>query len=103
MFDTASYGESFERDTGCTEAEWLGWLPGACGGHGLSLGPGPGQAQVRLGAGVLHLRWQVLAPRQIALVRLPRLWVVYRFEGVEAPERIAFMKRFDLHMQRGGG
>ena len=39
----------------------------------------------------------------IALVRLPRLHVEFRFEGLEADQRFAFMKRFDLYMQRGGG
>ena len=39
----------------------------------------------------------------IALVRLPRLHVGFRFEGLDADQRLAFMKRFDLYMQRGGG
>jgi hypothetical protein len=29
--------------------------------------------------------------------------VRFRFQAVEAPARNAFMKRFDLHLQRGGG
>lgn len=103
MFDPAVYAEAFERDTGCTEAEWLGWLPGACQGHPLTLGPRPGQAQVTLGAGHLVLDWQVLPPRRIALVQLPRMMVRYRFTDVAADDRVAFMRRFDLFMQRGGG
>ena len=27
------YEERFEREMGCTEAEWLGWLPNAIGDH----------------------------------------------------------------------
>lgn len=97
--------ERFERDTGGTEREWLASLPGACGPHQLSLMPG-GRATVQLhpeGAGTLHLHWTVLPPRRIALVSLPRLLVRYAFEGVDEPDRTAFMRYFDLWMQRGGG
>ena len=103
MFDPARDGETFSRDTGCTEAEWLGWLPGACGAHPLHRGPGPGQARVALPAGWLHLHWRALPPRRIALIQLPRLHVDYRFEGVPPEVRAAFMRHFDLYMQRGGG
>ena len=95
------YAERFERDMACTEADWLRWLPGAVGTHHWKL-----QAQaagVRIGDGALGLKWQVAEPRVIALVRLPRLLVSFRFAGVDAAQRLAFMQRFDLYMQRGGG
>ena len=60
-------------------------------------------AIVQIGTGHLALRWQVLPPRQIALVRMPRLQVDYRFEGVSDQARAAFMRYFDLYSQRGGG
>ncbi len=85
----------------CTEAEWLGWLPAAVGDRTWKL-----QAQsagVRIGDGALGLKWQVAEPRVIALMRLPRLLVSFRFAGVDEAQRYAFMKRFDLYMQRGGG
>lgn len=95
--------DEFTRDTGGTEAEWLGRLPGACGRHTCRL-VGTGRAEVQIGpAGVLQLSWTELPPRQIALIRLPRLQVHYRFEGVEAAARADFMRYFDLYMQRGGG
>ena len=53
--------------------------------------------------GTLTLDWRTGEPRVIALVRLPRLHVRFRFEGLDAGQRLAFMKRFDLYMQRGGG
>lgn len=96
-----SHPESFRRDMGCTEAEWLGWLPGAVGPHPLQLGRGA--ARVALGAGALRLRWQAAEPRRIALITLPRLIVDFEFEGVDGPGRSAFMRYFDLFMQRGGG
>jgi hypothetical protein len=94
--------QSFEREQGCTEAEWQRWLPGAVRGHALSQ-PAPGQARVAIEGGTLHLGWTVLPPRQIALMRMPRMAVVYRFEGVDADARSRFMQYFDLYLQRGGG
>jgi len=41
--------------------------------------------------------------RTIALVRMPRLLVHFRFAGVDDATRYTFMKRFGLCMQRGGG
>jgi hypothetical protein len=58
---------------------------------------------VIIGTGQLQIDWQVLTPRVIALVRLPRMQVHFAFHGVEPMVRQAFMKRFDLHLQRGGG
>lgn len=95
------YPETFVRETGCTEFEWLGWLPGAVGGRRLVI-QGT-RAQVALAEGQLTLSWEVLPPRQIALMRLPRLGVSYVFEGTSESDRQAFMRHFDLYMQRGGG
>ena len=95
------YAASFDREMGCTEREWLSWLPGAARQHALAFGDQA--ATFGIDAGQLQLRWQVLAPRQIALVRLPRLAVQFRFDAVEPEARQRFMRYFDLHMQRGGG
>lgn len=94
--------DEFLREHGCTEAEWLGWLPRAVHGHAWTR-PHAQAAVVDLGEGTLALDWQVLPPRRIALLNLPRLAVRYRFEGVPAGLRDRFLKRFDLHLQRGGG
>jgi hypothetical protein len=93
--------ERFERDCGCTEAEWLGWLPGAVRGHVMTLQPGA--AFVHIDAGTLQLRWAPLPPRRIALLTMPRLAVNFAFDGVPAEARTTFMRYFDLFMQRGGG
>lgn len=86
---------------GCTEREWLGWLPGAVRGRALTLGPG--QASVAIDQGRLDLAWQILEPRRIALMSMPRLAVQFRFSILADAERVAFMRYFDLYMQRGGG
>ena len=97
----AHYPARFTREMGCTEAEWLMWLPAAVGQSNLS--PRAGHLEVPAAEGRLLLHRRVLAPRRIALVVLPRLEVTFAFEAVEESARQAFMRRFDLHMQRGGG
>ncbi|MDP2263108.1 MAG: hypothetical protein Q8K24_08120 [Hydrogenophaga sp.] len=97
----SSYAESFERDMGCTEAEWLGWLPAAIGTCPWTLDGA--SATVEIGGGALQLRWQAMPPRVIALMRMPVLRVGFAFSGLDEAQRYAFMKRFDLYMQRGGG
>jgi hypothetical protein len=94
--------DRFERDTGGTPQDWLRWLPGACGSCTLNV-IGLNEATVELASGTLALNWQVLPHRRIGLVKLPRLNVAYRFDGVDVAERQAFMRHFDRHMQRGGG
>ncbi|WP_291010425.1 hypothetical protein [Hydrogenophaga sp.] len=86
---------------GCTEPEWLGWLPAAVGTNAWQLLGS--SAKVEIGSGCLDLRWAVQPPRVIALMRMPVLRVDFAFDGLDAEQRYAFMKRFDLYMQRGGG
>ena len=97
----AWYPADFKREMGCTEAELLRWLPGAVNGRALTLLPR--SAEVTIGSGRLTLAWSELLPRRIALMSMPRLAIVFRFEGVDEGERQAFMRYFDLYTQRGGG
>jgi hypothetical protein len=96
------YAASFDREMGCTEREWLAWLPRAVGAHALTLQAGRAGVAID-GGGMLDLRWTTLPPRQIALARFPRLAVQFRFDGVADEARQHFMRYFDLAMQRGGG
>ena len=97
----SSYAEQFQRDMGCTETEWLGWLPAAMGDWSWQRAQASVEASI--GAGSLSLRWQVMPPRAIALMRMPVLRVNFVFQGLDADARYTFMKRFDLYMMRGGG
>lgn len=95
------YAEQFDREMGCTQAEWLMWLPAA-------MGDVPWQQQgdallAQVAGGALRIEWRVGEPRQIALFKLPRLHVGFAFDGLDDVQRYTFMKRFDLYMQRGGG
>ena len=95
------YPERFERDMGTTEAEWLMRLPLAIGQFAWRREGS--RVVVDLSSGQLQIAWEVLAPRVIALLRMPRLGVCFDFEGVDQARRLQFMRHFDLTMQRGGG
>ena len=95
------YSAQFTREMGCTEAEWLGWLPAAMGDVPWQLTQGKANAQ--LPSGTLSIQWHTGEPRRIALIQIPRLHVSFEFTGLDDAQRYTFMKRFDLYMQRGGG
>ena len=97
----ADYPPRFEREMGCTEAELRQWLPGAARGRLVTFGATG--ASVAIDDGRLVLAWATLPPRQIALLRMPRLTVRFEFIGVDATARREFMRYFDLYTQRGGG
>lgn len=99
----AFYPERFERDMGTSEAEWLAALPRAIGPVHRWAMDGPRAAQVQLGGGSLRIAWTPLPERRIALLVMQRLGVSFEFQGLDAGQRLAFMKPFDLAMQRGGG
>lgn len=95
------YPTQFDREMGCTETEWLMWLPAAMGDVPWRQGAQSVQADV--GGGALQIHWRTGEPRRIALISMPRLHVGFAFNGLDDAQRYRFMKRFDLYMQRGGG
>lgn len=102
----AHYAANFSREMGCTEAEWLRWLPAAIGAHPWQREGSQAQIQIQNPSaitGQLTLTWRVEPMRRIALMQMPCLWVNFSFEGMDAHQRWVFMRRFDLYMQRGGG
>lgn len=99
MFST--YPAHFHREMGCTVNDWERWLPAALGAHEVSAQPG--RIAVALDPGQLRIVWFEKEPRRIAQVRIPRLHVEFEFADVPEAQRTAFMQRFDLYLQRGGG
>jgi hypothetical protein len=98
----AQFPPAFEREMGCTVADLRDQLPGAS--RGARIGWHADGADVALEGGALALRWQVLSPRRIGLVTLPRLAVRFQFDPrINDEQRAHFMRYFDLYTQRGGG
>ena len=107
----SSYPAQFVRDMGCTLDEWLGWLgaawpeqpvPASVSSMRFDVRAAAGEGQIQE-QGRLQLDWDVLPPRQIALLRIPRLRVRFDFDGLSEGARTQCMRRLDLLMQRGGG
>ena len=101
------YDSAFTREMGCTEAEWLGWLPAAIGDcpwerHGASVRVTIHDADNAL-VGHLKIEWSIEPSRRIALIKIPRMRVSFTFDGLDDAQRYRFMRRFDLYMHRGGG
>lgn len=103
MMDVEALPPSFEREYGCTPAEWARWMREAVTEGRDVPTVAEGSLEQPVGAGRLRIRWQSLEARVIALVRLPRLAVHFHFDGVGDAERAAFMRRLDRQLQRGGG
>jgi hypothetical protein len=100
----STYLAQFDREMGCTVAEWLMWLPAAMGDAKWEQQGNAVQASIPTVPGsTLALAWRVGEPRRIALMVMPRLHVRFEFTGMHEAQRYTFMKRFDLYMQRGGG
>lgn len=97
------YPASFERDMGTSETEWKAALPRAIGSQVRWRWEGARQAVIDLPPGRLTLTWEPLPDRRIALLVMKRLLVRFEFEAVDDAARLAFMKPFDLTLQRGGG
>lgn len=95
------YAAQFDREMGCTEAQWRASAPRALANHPHQF---IGQTlRVQIADGELRVNWQVGEPRVMALARIPRLLVHFAFSGLDEAQRLVFMKHFDLYMQRGGG
>ena len=91
---------------GCTEVEWLGWLPAAMGQHSWQRSGCIASVEIKNpdgSVGHMQVTWQEAEPRQIALMCIPRLLVHFQFDGLTDAQRYTYMRRFDLYMQRGGG
>ena len=67
----SDYPERFERDVGCSEAEWLGWMPRALGAHAWRREGS--RITVDIPPGALDIAWEPLPERRIALLRMQRL------------------------------
>jgi len=94
---------SFEREMGFAVADLRACLPGACGGRPIEWGDASARLALGSGPGQVTLSWSPLPPRRIALLSIPRLLVRFEACGVDADAWRAFMRYFDLYMQRGGG
>lgn len=97
--------QAFTRTMGCNGDELAGWLPRALPAASLAIAGDAacGSCRASYPDGELLIEWHGLAPRQIALLRVPRLEVRFSYSGLEAARREAIQLYFDRATQRGGG
>ena len=97
--------QAFTRIMGCSGGELAGWLPRALPDATLAIeaDAARGSCRASYADGELLIEWRSLAPRQIALLRLPQLEVRFSYSGLELARRQAIQTYFDRATQRGGG
>lgn len=95
--------DAFERQMSASAAEWERLLRGALVHHDWRRLDAGGAEVTLTEGGTLTLRWHVIEPHRIALLKLPALRVAFEFQGVAPPERASFMRHLDLYTHRGGG
>ena len=66
----SDYPERFERDVGCSEAEWLGWMPRALGAHAWRREGS--RITVDIPPGALDIAWEPLPERRIESLCIDR-------------------------------
>ena len=89
---------------GCSAAELLGWLPRALPGAVLELESDSeaGYCRASFEDGYLLIEWRVLEPKQIAMLRVPRLNACFTYSEFEDSRRQQVQTYFDRATQRGG-
>ncbi|MCM2287964.1 MAG: hypothetical protein NDI67_02955 [Sulfuritalea sp.] len=95
----------FTRIMGCSSGEFAGWLQRALPDATLAIEThaDSGHCRASFADGELLIEWRSLAPRQIALLRMPQLEVRFSYSALELARRQAIQTYFDRATQRGGG
>ncbi len=63
-----------------------------------------GRVRFELAPGHAEVRFEQMEPRRITdLVRIQQARVTLRFDGVSPEAEAAFVRRFEIYFQRGGG
>ncbi|MEO6351681.1 MAG: hypothetical protein ABIO19_13245 [Burkholderiaceae bacterium] len=93
------------REMGCSRSEFVRWLPGATRQAELHSSRHGEQERHRIitPGGTVVISTEAMAPRQIALMTLPVLRVIFDFVDMDAQAQADFMRYFDLYTRRGGG
>jgi hypothetical protein len=94
-------GFVLDREMGCSRSEFMSWLPGATRHAPVRIEDG--DVVLTVGEGCVRISLREEPPRRIALISLPVLSVQFRFDGLGASEREAFLAYFDFYTRRGGG
>jgi hypothetical protein len=89
---------------GCTKDEFIAWLPAASDFRSFQIDVRGSEATIHFSSDAFLIEITQKESRKIALLEIPVLETVFRFEKTWTPESIdQFMTRFKQYTQRGGG
>ncbi len=93
--------QRLSKDLGFSHAEFFRALPKALVGYDYAIA---GELiTVTLAGGKIEIRLGREQERRIAMLRLPRTQVDFRFVDLSDEQVSGFLQRFDRSFQRGGG
>ena len=101
MSTTPSTGNSLTREMSISHREFFRLLPRAAGGAPVSRRGD--QAEIQTSAGLVRITLAPETIRKLALMEFPVTEVTIEFNGFSATGQAAFLSRFDLAYQKGGG
>ena len=89
---------------GCTKDEFIAWLPAASNFRTFQIDLSGSTAKINFSSDDFSIELTPKESRKIALLEIPVLEVVFKFEKTWTTELIdQFMGRFKQYTQRGGG
>ncbi len=89
---------------GCSKEEFIAWLPAASNFRSFQIEAHGSAAIIDFSQDALLIEITQKESRKIALLEIPVLEVVFKFEKTWTTESIEqFMTRFKQYTQRGGG
>jgi hypothetical protein len=89
---------------GCTKDEFIAWLPAASDFRSFQIDLRGSEATIHFSSDAILIEITQKESRKIALLEIPVLEVVFKFEKTWTTESIEqFMTRFKQYTQRGGG
>jgi hypothetical protein len=89
---------------GCTKDEFIAWLPAASDFRSFKIEAHGPAATIYFLSDAFLIEITPKESRKIALLEIPVLEAVFKFEKTWTPESVdQFMTRFKKYTQRGGG
>lgn len=89
---------------GCTKDEFIAWLPAASNFRSFQIDVSGSTTFIHFSLDAFSIELTSKESRKIALLEIPVLEVVFKFEKTWTTELInQFMARFKQYTQRGGG
>ena len=89
------------REMSITHKEFFRLLPRAVNNAAVSRQEN--QVNITTGTGLVKITLAPETIRKLAIMEFPVTEITIEFSGYNAPERAAFLARFDLAYQKGGG